>query len=244
MSKQKKNLSPKELFFIGLGVFLIRLFIIAPLLPKETAFYTLLNLLDVSVVIFWIAAVVTAVKNHSRKDSGQAISTTRSNSTAIKDLDDYAGALLYISAASAERLRQSNNLTDDQASQLMIQIIGFCLIVFARRTSSASIPAHKSKAFIEDTLKIIAQRAGTDNEQEAYRAYKSIVGDLLNRYGTLPLKNNSGGQAGTLLWEYSRLMNETMGKDRDDLLTTMNNTSIITSVSNAIDIKGLVKSLQ
>ncbi len=244
MSKQKKNLSAKSLFFIGLGIFIVRLFVLAPLLPKETAYYTLLNLLDVSVVIFWIAALVTAVKNRARKHSDKPASPKSSSSTAIRDVDDYAGTLLYMSANFADRLQKENNLTDNQASQVMIQIIGFCIIVFARHTSSASIPAHKSEAFIQDTLRIVAQRAGTDNEQEAYEAYKNIVGELLEKYGTLPLKSSSGGQAGTLLWEYSRHMSETMGRDKNNLTTIMNNTSVIGSVSKAIDIKYLVNSLR
>lgn len=242
MSKHKKNLSAKSLFFIGLGIFIVRLFIFAPLLPKETAYNLLLNLLDVSVVIFWIAAIVTAIKNHSRKTSSNAPTPTNSSSTAIRDLDDYAGTLLYMSATSAEKLRQSNTLTDDQASQLMMQIIGFCLIIFARQANDSSVPSQKTKAFMEDALRIIAQRAGTDNEEEAYKAYKTNVSELLNKYGDLPLKNDSGKQGGTLLWEYGKHMSETMGKTKD-LEAVMNNVSVITSVSNAIDIKGLIDSL-
>lgn len=243
MSKHKKNLSAKSLFFIGLGVFVVRLFVLAPLLPKETAYYTLLNLLDVSVVIFWIAAIVAAVKNRSRKASRNTTTHKNSSNTAIKDLDDYAGTLLYMSAASAEKLRQTNSLTDDQASQLMMQIIGFCLIVFARQANDSSVPSQKTKAFMEDALRIIAQRAGTDNEEEAYKAYKSVTSELLNKYGDLPLKSDSGKQGGTLLWEYGKHMSETMGKGKD-LEVVMNNVSVITSVSNAIDIKDLVESLR
>lgn len=244
MSNQKKSLSPKSLFFIGLGIFIVRLFVLASLLPKETAFYLLLNLLDVTVVIFWIAAIVTAIKNRSRKSASKTTTVpTNSSSTAIRDLDDYAGTLLYMSAASAEKLRQSNNLTDDQGSQLMMQIIGFCLIVFARQANDSSVPSQKTKAFMEDALRIIAQRAGTDNEEEAYRAYKSLTSEILNKYGDLPLKSDSGKQGGTLLWEYGKHMSDTMGKNKD-LEAVMNNVSVITSVSNAIDIKELVKSLR
>lgn len=242
MSEYKRSLKPKALFFIGLGIFIVRLFVLAPLLPKETAFYLFLNLLDASVVTLWIAAIVKAIRNRSRKTSSKA-SPVNSSNTAIKDLDDYAGTLLYMSAASAEKLRQSNNLTDDQASQLMIQIIGFCMIVFVRQAKDTSVPMHKTKTFLEDSLRIIAQRAGTDNEEEAYKAYNSIVNDLLNKYGSLPLKSDSGKQGGTLLWEYGKHMSDTMGKSQN-LEAVMNNVSVITAVSKAIDIKDLVKSLR
>lgn len=242
MSKQKKHLKPYQLFLLGLGIFLVRLFILAPLLPKQTAFYTLLNLLDICVVIFWIVAIVTAIRNRTKKPTSRTANPAPSD-TAIKDVDDYAGTLLYMSATAGEKLRQANNLTDDQGSQLMMQVIGFCLINLVRQASSSSVPQQNTKTFIEDTLRIIAQRAGTDNEQEAYKAYKSSINELLGKFGDLPLKHDSGKQGGTLLWEYGKHMSETMGKSKD-LEQIMQNVSVITTVNNSLDIRLIVQSLR
>ena len=242
MSKQKKHLKPYQLFLIGLGVFLIRLFILAPLLPKTTAFYLLLNVLDISVVVFWIVAIVTAIRNRTKKTASK-VAVTASNGTAVKDIDDYAGTLLYMSATAAEKLRQAHNLTDNQGSQLMMQVIGFCLINLVRQADGAAVPRQNTKTFIEDTLRIVAQRAGTDNEHDAYGAYKSSISELLDKFGDLPLKHDSGKQGGTLLWEYGKYMSETIGKSKD-LEQIMQNVSVITTVNSSIDTKLIVQSLR
>lgn len=67
MSKQKKSLKPYQLFLIGLGLLLINVFVINQLLPETFYSSLFVTLLNICVLVFWIVAIVNAIRNRINK---------------------------------------------------------------------------------------------------------------------------------------------------------------------------------
>ena len=143
-------------------------------------------------------------------------------------------------------MQDKHHLTEIQANNLVVRIIGFCIIMFMRDLQDASVEPRKSREFISEVLRTIAKNSNSPElEHKAYTELNHLIGGLSREYGSLPLSNaNSSILKGTLLWEYSKLINETMGKDKNDLILLMENTSVITNLHHAIDTTKIIKSLQ
>lgn len=159
--------------------------------------------------------------------------------------DAYGAILLGVTVNIADGLRKKHHLTEGQESNLVVRIMGFCFIILMRELQDASVQPHKSREFISEALRTIAKISNPGHEQDAYTELNQIIGTLSREYGGLPLSNaGSDSLKGTLLWEYSKLMNETMGKDKSDIVSLMENVSVITNINQAIDTKDIVKSLR
>lgn len=192
----------------------------------------------------FIALIVQFVnhKKMKRKNSN----SSRANAVETRDPEEYADTVMYLSATTAERMRKEHGLTDNQSSEIMAQIVGFCIINLMRKLDSESIPKPKGQKLIDSILRKIAERVGgNEHEESAYITYGNMIGDLSRRFGDLPLSNpNSGKQGGTLLWEYAKHMNDTMGKDTLDLEMLMRNVSVITDINKKVDTSKLIETLR
>lgn len=205
--------------------------------------------LSVGGLVCLFIAIAAGVKKLGRKTDNIAKASSRSKhkskSTSIKDAEEYADAVLYLSATNAERMRHENHLTDNQSSEIMIQIFAFCIINLMKKFKISSVPVGRGQDFVDETLKLAAKRADAEHKERAYIAYGNMVSDLSNRFGSLPLSHtDSDKQGGTFLWEYAKHMNETMGKDKLDLETLMLNVSVITNINNSIDTSFIIESLR
>lgn len=177
---------------------------------------------------------------HSSKS--KAPTTTANN---IKSPDAYGTILLGFIAKVTDDLRKKHHLTVVQEGDLFVQLVGFCIITLMRDFRGASIQPHKSREFISEVLRTIARVSNPENEQDAYTELNRVVGKLSREYGSLPSSNaNPNILKGTLLWEYTILMNKTMGKDKSDVISLAENVSVITSINEALDTTDIVKSLQ
>lgn len=160
--------------------------------------------------------------------------------------DAYGTILQGVTIRIVNDLQEKHHLTEAQANTLVVRIMGFCIIMLMRELQDASVEPRKSREFISEVLRTIAKNSNPPElEQKAYTELNRLIGELSRKYGSLPLSNaNSGNLGGTLLWEYSKLMNETMGKDKNDLILLMENTSVITNLNQAIETQGIVTALK
>lgn len=81
MSKQRENLKPYQLFVIGLGLLLINVFVINQLLPETFYSSLFVTLLNICVLVFWIVAIVNAIRNHIKKPTRTAVAKAHSPHT-------------------------------------------------------------------------------------------------------------------------------------------------------------------
>lgn len=160
--------------------------------------------------------------------------------------DAYGTILQSVTIKIVNDMQDKHHLTEIQANNLVVRIIGFCIIMFMQDLQDASVEPRKSREFISEVLRTIAKNSNPPElEHKAYTELNHLIGGLSREYGSLPLSNaNSSNLKGTLLWEYSKLINETMGKDKNDLILLMENTSVITNLHHAIDTTKIIKSLQ
>lgn len=158
----------------------------------------------------------------------------------------YGTILQGVTITIVDDLRKKHRLTELQENNLAVRIMGFCIIILMREFQKTSVEPRKSREFISEVLRTIARNSNPPElEQKAYTELNRIIGGLSREYGSLPLSNtDSSNLKGTLLWEYSKLMNETMGKDKNDLILLMENTSVIANLNQAIDTQDIVTALQ
>lgn len=245
MGKQKKHLKPYQLFLVGLGIFIVRLFVLAPLLPKETAFYTLLNLLDISVVIFWIVSVAQAIKNRVGKNK----KASGTSNGLRNEPEAYAYTLSFLSAKASDDLQKQIGFNDEQSSEVMTLVVAFCLLMLMKQFSAHNVPSYKGRGTIELVTGDIFKHLSSNDTDNTHRdAFILEILGIIKKYGDLPVgqKDDSKGLGGTLFWEYSKLMLQTMGKDpRTELESIMLVTSGLSSVNVALKDSAarLIKSL-
>ena len=183
------------------------------------------------------------ISRHSKSNPTKEQTKTTART---KNPDAYGTILQGVTIRIVNDLQEKHHLTEAQANTLVVRIMGFCIIMLMRELQDASVEPRKSREFISEVLRTIAKNSNPPElEQKAYTELNRLIGELSRKYGSLPLSNaNSGNLGGTLLWEYSKLMNETMGKDKNDLILLMENTSVITNLNQAIETQGIVTALQ
>lgn len=182
----------------------------------------------------------------SRHDKSNSLNERVKASERTSNPDAYGTILQGVTIKIVNDLQDKHHLTETQANNLVVRIMGFCIIMLMRDLQDASVEPRKSREFISEVLRTIAKNSNPPElEQKAYTELNRLIGELSRKYGSLPLSNaNSGNLGGTLLWEYSKLMNETMGKDKNDLILLMENTSVITNLNQAIETQGIVTALK
>ena len=163
----------------------------------------------------------------------------------IVDAENYASSAMYMASKTASTMEEQYKLTNEQGSEIMVQIFAFCIINLMRKFKSESIPASKGRKFVDDVIRAVAKQVGGDHEESAYNTYGTMVGELSNRFGELPLSHaDSDIQGGTFIWEYVKHMNETMGKEALDLEMIMHNMSVITRINDTLDTSHIIKTLK
>ena len=243
MTKQKKHLKPYQLFLIGLGLFLITIFII----PHDIFYGALANsLLYIVILILWIVSAVQAIKNRVGKNKN----TSNSTSTESRNEPEaYAYTLSFLSAKVSDDLQKQIGFNDEQATEVMGLVVAFCLLMLMKRFSASGVASYKGRSTIElvtgDIFKHLSDGDTDDTHRDAFGSH--IIG-IVKKYGDLPLskKDGSKGLGGTLMWEYSKLMLQTMGKDpRTEIEGMMFVTSRLSNANKALEenTTKLVKSL-
>lgn len=168
--------------------------------------------------------------------------------TMTDELNTYTMVLLQLSAKSAEELRAKYKFSEENSTLVMIQIIGFSLInlmrQFAMRGIDSSIFRKCVSTITEDMVNIMVDDA--NNRSAALSFFQDEIQKLVSTYGKLPLKNNdpSKGESGTLLWEYGKLVSETVTGKEKELMATMECISVITSVQSAVKTDKLLKAVK
>lgn len=209
----RKGLKARWLLLIGLGIFIVSVLAI----PGGNMAADLTRIaIWLVVLVSWIVSVVYAIKHRGSKDKKNRTIASESTGDVVTD---YAKALLVTSAAVADKLQREQRLTDSQSTSVMIEVMGFCIIMLMYRFTASHIPKPKGTEVVDDILKGVAklQSDSKDQEQQAYVGLGQEIGVLVHKYGSMPLgtDNDKAGLGGTLMWEYGKLMTETAGKEVD-----------------------------
>jgi hypothetical protein len=168
--------------------------------------------------------------------------------TITEELSAYATALLELSAKNAEELRLEYKFSNESTALVMTQIIGFSLINLRRQFAANGVD---DSVFGKCALSITENMANIMIDDASNRpAFLSFFQDkiqiLINAYSNLPLKNSdqSKGKSGTLLWEYGKLMSETITGEEKDLVSILECISVITNVQDAVKTDRLLRSVK
>lgn len=165
--------------------------------------------------------------------------------TMTDELNTYTMVLLQLSAKSAEELRAKYKFSEENSTLVMIQIIGFSLInlmrQFAMRGIDASIFRKCVSNITEGMVNVMVDDA--THKPAALSFFRDEIQSILSNYGNLPLKNDdqSKGQKGTLVWEYGKLVSETVTGRENELMAIMECASVVSNVQSAIKTDSLLK---
>ncbi len=162
-----------------------------------------------------------------------------------KEASTYAGVALHLSAKTADDLKKEVGYTEEDSTIIMLQILTFCILNLMRTFAQQGIPVQRGREAIELILLEAAKTFAPDptKVQDTYLTLNQTVNEWIETYGKLPLGERLGTQAGTLIWEYSKLMALTVGKDKD-LPVMMTFASRTVNVNNALETNNLIKSLK
>ena len=236
--------------FLSSIILIIVFFGISPILFEGWSLWWVTALF---LFVGWLTNTIVGSRIYHKTDKPKhhkaSSHTTAPSHNKIGNVDDeitvYSEVLLHLSASGAEEVRKTHNGTEAQSTTVMVQLIGFCIINLIREFNSEGISTDKGQDIIKSILKNVSDNlAPTHQQSEAFDVLRREVGQLVKDYGKLPLKHtNSDRQGGTLLWEYGKLVAETVGKE-SDLMATMDSVGVITSVSKAVNTGRLTKTLQ
>lgn len=195
--------------------------------------------------LFFIALIIRVILGRNDKKKNQSTQHSKEVKL-VKTPEDYTDYILLQSATAAQRMKSEHHLTDSQSSEIMLQIFAFCIINLMRRFKTSHIPTPNGQNFIDKAIKAASILASDKEHADlVYRTYGSLIGDLSNKFGNLPLSHsNSEKLGGTFIWEYAKNMNHTMGKDKLDLEIIMKTTSIITNINNSVNTDHIIDSLK
>ncbi len=162
-----------------------------------------------------------------------------------KEATTYAGVALHLSAKTADDLKKEIGYTEEDSTIIMLQVLTFCILNLMRTFAQQGVSVDKGREAIELILLESAKTFAPDpaKVQDTYLTLNQTVNEWIKTYGKLPLGEKFGTQAGTLIWEYSKLMASTIGKDKD-LPVIMTFASRVVNVNNAIETNSLVKALK
>jgi hypothetical protein len=162
-----------------------------------------------------------------------------------KEASVYAGVALHLSAKTADELKKELGYTEQDSTVVMLQVLTFCIINLMRTFAQKGISIEKGREPIEIILHEAAKTFTPEpnKAEDTYATLNQTANEWIKTYGKLPLGDKSGAQAGTLIWEYSKLMASTVGKDKD-LPVMMTFASRIVNVNNALETNNLIKALK
>lgn len=162
-----------------------------------------------------------------------------------KEAHTYAGVALHLSAKTADDLKKEMGYAEEDSTIVMLQVLTFCILNLMRTFAQQGVSVDKGREAIELILLDAAKTFAPDpaKVQDTYLTINHTVNEWIESYGKLPLGEKFGTQAGTLIWEYSKLMASTIGKDKD-LPVIMTFASRVVNVNNAIETNNLVKALK
>lgn len=157
----------------------------------------------------------------------------------------YAGVALHLSAKTADDLKKEMSYTEQDSTVIMLQVLTFCILNLMRTFAQNGISIEKGRETIEIILLEAAKTFAPEPSkvQDTYLTLNQTVNEWIKIYGKLPLGEKLGTQAGTLIWEYSKLMASTIGKEKD-LPVMMTFASRIVNVNNALETNNLIKALR
>lgn len=168
-------------------------------------------------------------------------STNRGVLTPV-DINDYVTSVGVLSAKTATQIQERENLNDRQAFEIMVQLAVFNILMLVRDMEKASVATGNAAVFIDKTLRGLGTKLNSDIDNDtAYTLFKQIFTELSDQFGRLPLTSDSDKQGGTLLWEYAKHMNESMGKEALDLESIMYNVSTLTHVRKVLDTSAAIR---
>jgi hypothetical protein len=162
-----------------------------------------------------------------------------------KEATMYAAIAMHLSAKTSDDLKAEIGYTEEDSKIITLQVLTFCIINLIHLFANRNIPVNKGREAIEIILLEAAKPFAPDptKVQDTYLTLNKIVNEWIETYGKLPLGEKLGTQAGTLIWEYSKLMASTAGKD-NDVAVMMTFASRVVNVNNALETDNLVKALR
>lgn len=162
-----------------------------------------------------------------------------------KEASTYAGVALHLSAKTADDLKKEVGYTEEDSTIIMLQVLTFCILNLMRTFAQQGVSVQKGRETIELILLEAAKTFAPDptKVQDTYLTLNQTVNEWTKTYGKLPLGEKFGTQAGTLIWEYSKLMASTVGKDKD-ITVMMAFASRVVNVNDALETNNLVKALR
>lgn len=164
-----------------------------------------------------------------------------------KEANTYAGVILHLSAKTADELKKELAYSEETSTVMMVQTITFCIINLMHTFGREGISVERGREAIELILREVAKMlAPNQNEiEETYRTLNTTVHGWIKDYARLPPGEKLSNQAGTLIWEYGKLMTSTAGKDPEsDIHTVLLVGARAVNVNNALETNGLVKALK
>jgi hypothetical protein len=159
----------------------------------------------------------------------------------------YAGVSLHLSAKTADELRKELNYSEEESTIIMLQIVTFCILNLMRAFATQGVSVNKGRDAIERILREVAKSLAPSPTtiEDTYHAINQTTEEWIKTYAKLPLGEKMSSQADTLIWEYSKLIVSTAGKNPSTELNSMLLVSSrIVNVNNAIDTKALISVLK
>lgn len=162
-----------------------------------------------------------------------------------KEATTYAAVAMHLSVKTADELKQEMGYTEEDSKIITLQVLTFCIINLIHLFADKGVLVEKGRKAIELIMMEVAKpfTPNPTKAQDTYLSLSKIVNDWIEAYGKLPLGEKHGTQAGTLIWEYGKLMASTIGKDKD-LPVMMTFASRVVNVNNALETNNLIKSLK
>jgi hypothetical protein len=159
----------------------------------------------------------------------------------------YAGVSLHLSAKTADELKKELGYSEEDSTIIMLQIITFCILNLMRTFATQGVSVDKGRNAIAQILKEVAKTLApnTNDIESTYRAINQTTEEWIKTYARLPLGEKMSSQAGTLTWEYSKLIVSTAGKNPlTELSSTLLVSSRIVNVNDALETQELIASLR
>ncbi len=159
----------------------------------------------------------------------------------------YAGVALHLSAKTADELKKELGYTEEDSTVIMLQIITFCILNLMRVFARQNVSVDKGRNAIELILRDVAKSLAPDQASvdSVYRTINQTTEEWIRTYARLPLGEKMSTQAGTLIWEYSKLIMSTAGKNpASDPHSTLLVSSRIVNANNAIETNDLIAALR
>ncbi len=150
-------------------------------------------------------------------------------------IKEYSAAVIYASGVSAENLRKEYEFSDETHMTVLIQFIGFSFIMLARKCASVQLAPERYQEITETVIDhfIDVVYENINNKQKAIKVIKESIYKFVEVYGKLPIENDdpSKREAGTLLWEYGKLIAKTATDEEKNIWAIM---TCISSMKNQI----------